>query len=75
MVVKYNPQEIEKKWRQKWAEDNLYEVTEDNTKPKWYALTAEDADQFAIHECETDRGDDAGIGFVGHSPLAGAESL
>jgi leucyl-tRNA synthetase len=39
MVVKYNPQEIEKKWQQRWAEDRLYQVTEDNTKPKWYALT------------------------------------
>jgi len=39
MVIKYNPQEIEKKWQQRWAEDKLYEVTEDNTKPKWYALT------------------------------------
>jgi len=39
MAVKYNPQEIEKKWQQKWAEDKLYEVTEDSTKPKWYALT------------------------------------
>ncbi len=39
MVVKYNPQEVEEKWQQRWAEDRLYEVTEDNTKPKWYALT------------------------------------
>ncbi|MDO8688286.1 MAG: leucine--tRNA ligase [Dehalococcoidales bacterium] len=39
MVAKYNPQEIEKKWQQKWAEDRLYEVPEDATKPKWYALT------------------------------------
>jgi len=39
MLVKYNPQEIEEKWQQKWAEDKLYKVTEDNTKPKWYALT------------------------------------
>jgi len=39
MVVKYNPQEIEKKWQQRWTEDRLYEVTEDSTKPKWYALT------------------------------------
>ena len=39
MVVKYNPQEIEQKWQQRWAEDRLYQVTEDNTKPKWYALT------------------------------------
>jgi leucyl-tRNA synthetase len=39
MTVKYRPQEIEKKWQEKWAEDRLYEVTEDGTKPKWYALT------------------------------------
>jgi len=39
MVVKYNPQEVEEKWQQRWAEDRLYEVTEDNTRPKWYALT------------------------------------
>jgi len=39
MVVKYNPQEIEKKWQQRWAEDRLYEVSEDDPRPKWYALT------------------------------------
>lgn len=39
MIAKYNPQEIEKKWQQKWAEDRLYEVTEDDPRPKWYALT------------------------------------
>ncbi len=39
MVAKYNPQEIEKKWQQKWADDRLYEVTEDSPKPKYYALT------------------------------------
>jgi len=39
MLAKYNPQEIEKKWQQKWAEDRLYEVTEDSPKPKYYALT------------------------------------
>jgi len=39
MVARYNPQEIEKKWQQKWAEDKLYEVTEDDSRPKWYALT------------------------------------
>jgi leucyl-tRNA synthetase len=39
MVVKYNPQQIEKKWQQRWADDHLYEVTEDDPRPKWYALT------------------------------------
>jgi len=39
MVEKYSPQDIEKKWQQKWAEDRLYEVAEDSPKPKYYALT------------------------------------
>jgi leucyl-tRNA synthetase len=39
MPGKYDPQEIEKKWQQKWAEDRLYEVGEDDPRPKWYALT------------------------------------
>ena len=39
MAAKYNPQEIEKKWQQRWTEDRLYEVSEDSPKPKWYALT------------------------------------
>jgi leucyl-tRNA synthetase len=36
---KYNPQEIEKKWQDKWAADHLYEVKENDPKPKFYALT------------------------------------
>jgi len=39
MVARYNPQEIEKKWQKRWADDRLYEVSEDNPRPKWYALT------------------------------------
>jgi leucyl-tRNA synthetase len=39
MVADYNPREIEKKWQQRWAEDKLCEVSEDSSKPKWYALT------------------------------------
>ena len=39
MTAKYNPQEIEKKWQERWAKDKLYEVTEDDPRPKWYALT------------------------------------
>ncbi|MDP3879572.1 MAG: leucine--tRNA ligase [Dehalococcoidales bacterium] len=39
MLARYNPQEIENKWQQKWAEDRLYEVAEDSSSPKWYALT------------------------------------
>ncbi|MFC1847167.1 leucine--tRNA ligase, partial [Chloroflexota bacterium] len=39
MTTEYNPQAIEKKWQQQWAEDGLYEVRDDSDKPKWYALT------------------------------------
>ncbi|MFC1971487.1 leucine--tRNA ligase [Chloroflexota bacterium] len=39
MPANYNPKEIEKKWQQKWAEDKLYEVGEDDSRTKWYALT------------------------------------
>jgi len=39
MTSKYVPQDIEKKWQEKWDADHLYEVTEDNERTKYYALT------------------------------------
>jgi len=39
MADRYSPREIEAKWQQRWAADHLYEVTEDDNRPKWYALT------------------------------------
>lgn len=36
---KYNPQDIEKKWQDKWAKDHLYEVKENDPRPEFYALT------------------------------------
>ncbi len=39
MIDKYSPQEIERKWQQRWEKDRLYEVSEDEPKPKYYALT------------------------------------
>jgi len=39
MPDRYQPQEIEKKWQQRWADDHLYEVSDDDPRPKWYALT------------------------------------
>ena len=39
MALKYNPQEIERKWQEKWAADRIYEVKEDSSRPKFYALT------------------------------------
>ena len=39
MAEKYNPVGIEKKWQQKWEEDGIYRVHDDDPRPKYYALT------------------------------------
>lgn len=39
MAEKYNPIGIEKKWQQKWEEDAIYKVHDDDPRPKYYALT------------------------------------
>ena len=39
MAQKYNPREIEERWQQKWSADHIYEVNEDSSRPKFYALT------------------------------------
>jgi leucyl-tRNA synthetase len=36
---RYSPAEIEAKWQQTWAEQQLYETPEDSSKPKFYALS------------------------------------
>jgi leucyl-tRNA synthetase len=39
MTDAYVPQEIEKKWQQRWEEDQLYRSLIDHDRPKHYALT------------------------------------
>ncbi len=39
MAQKYRPQEIERKWQEKWAVDRIYEVKEEDNRPKFYAMT------------------------------------
>jgi leucyl-tRNA synthetase len=39
MVRKYSPRQIENKWQRRWADDRIYEVTEDSERQKFYALT------------------------------------
>ncbi|MBR2638484.1 MAG: leucine--tRNA ligase [Bacteroidaceae bacterium] len=34
----YNFNEIEKKWQQRWKDNNTYRITEDNSKEKYYVL-------------------------------------
>ena len=36
--MEYNFREIEKKWHQRWVEDNTYRVTEDESRQKFYVL-------------------------------------
>jgi leucyl-tRNA synthetase len=35
----YNPEAIERRWQERWAESGLYKTDEDPSKPKHYALT------------------------------------
>jgi leucyl-tRNA synthetase len=37
-VSDYRPQDLDKKWQQRWAETRAFEVTEDPSKPKFYCL-------------------------------------
>ena len=37
--LRYGHQEIETKWRERWARDKLYQVRDDDPRPKWYELT------------------------------------
>ncbi|MBE9183249.1 leucine--tRNA ligase [Microcoleus sp. LEGE 07076] len=39
MESKYNPQSIEEKWQETWAQQNLDQMPEDTQKPKFYALS------------------------------------
>ena len=37
--LRYDPSEIDRKWQQRWTDDKLYHVSDDDPRPKWYALT------------------------------------
>ncbi|MFX1326064.1 MAG: class I tRNA ligase family protein, partial [Promethearchaeota archaeon] len=37
-MVDYNPAIIEKKWQQKWEEDEIFKVKEDQKRNKYYVL-------------------------------------
>ena len=36
--MEYNFREIEKKWQKRWVEEKTYQVTEDDSKQKFYVL-------------------------------------
>ncbi len=37
-MTDYRPQELDRKWQQRWASTRAFEVTEDRSKPKYYCL-------------------------------------
>ena len=37
--MRYDPRSLDARWQGRWAEDNLYEVRDDDPRPKWYELT------------------------------------
>ncbi len=37
--LRYDPRELDRKWQQRWADDDLYRVEDDDPRPRWYALT------------------------------------
>ena len=37
--LRYNPDEIDRKWQERWARDGIYTVRDDDPRPKWYELT------------------------------------
>ena len=39
MIPAYNPREIEPKWQERWEREGIYRAREDDSRPKWYALT------------------------------------
>jgi leucyl-tRNA synthetase len=38
IVTEYRPQDLDRKWQQRWADTRAFEVTEDPSKPKFYCL-------------------------------------
>jgi leucyl-tRNA synthetase len=36
---RYNPEEMDRKWQERWKKDKLYQVKDDDPRPKWYELT------------------------------------
>jgi len=37
-VAEYRPQELDRKWQQRWVDTRAFEPTEESTKPKFYCL-------------------------------------
>ena len=35
----YNPEELDRKWQERWEETRIYRVHDDDPRPKWYEMT------------------------------------
>jgi leucyl-tRNA synthetase len=38
-IDRYDPTEVEARWQKRWTEDRLYEVSDDDPRPKYFFLT------------------------------------
>ena len=38
-ALRWDPQALDRKWQQRWAQDGLHRVRDDDPRPKWYELT------------------------------------
>ena len=38
-ALRWDPQALDRKWQERWAQDGLYRVRDDDPRPKWYELT------------------------------------
>ena len=39
MELRYDPAAIDKKWQERWENDGIYRVDNDDPRPKWYEMT------------------------------------
>ena len=37
--LRYDPVAIDRKWQERWGRDKIYQVNDDDPRPKWYELT------------------------------------
>ena len=38
-ALRWDPQALDRKWQERWAQDGLHRVRDDDPRPKWYELT------------------------------------
>jgi leucyl-tRNA synthetase len=39
VALRYDPAELDRKWQERWAAQGLHHVSDDDSRPRWFALT------------------------------------